>query len=113
MNTKNLESKVLKTIKNLYITKSFPSCASVPVEGTNLKVSYSVGEHISEYGSSKLFSFSIIYFKNGILVTKTPVFHLNDAGDFLDLNLTKIINDLILKAEKKIELFKNEILELN
>ena len=87
----------------MFITKSFPSCDSVHVPGTDLKVSYSVAECITDTGSEKLFSFSLRYFKNGILVDRTDIFHLKDASDFLDLDLAKIIEDLILKAEKKIE----------
>lgn len=103
MNIKNLESEVLKTIKNLFLTKSFPSCDSVHVPGTDLKVSYSVAECITDSNSEKLFSFSLRYFKNGTLVDRTEIFHLKDASDFLDLDLAKIIEDLISKAEKKIE----------
>ena len=104
LNIKNLESEVLKTVKNLFLTKSFPSCGPVHVPGTDLKVLYSVAECITEYGSSKLFSFSLGYYKFGILVDRTSEhFHLKDASDFLDLDLTKTIEDLISNAEKKVE----------
>lgn len=104
---KKLESKVLKVIRNLFKTEKFPSCGSVPVDGTNLKVSYSVAECITDTRSEKLFSFSLRYFKNGTLVDRTDIFHLKDAGDFLDLDLAKIIEDLILKAEKKMMMYKD------
>ena len=103
MNTKNLESEVLKTIKNLFLTKEFPSCGSVHVPGTDLKVLYSAGECITDSNSEKLFSFSLRYFKFGTLVDRTSIFHLKDAGDFLELDLAKIIEDLISNAEKKVE----------
>lgn len=103
MNTKNLESEVLKTVKNLFLTKSFPSCDSVHVPGTDLKVLYSVAECITDTGSEKLFSFSLGYYKFGIIVDRTEIFHLKDASDFLDLDLTKTIEDLIIKSEKKVK----------
>ena len=103
LNIKNLESEVLKTVKNLFLTKSFPSCASVHVPGTDLKVLYSVAECITDTGSEKLFSFSLGYYKFGIIVDRSEHFHLKDASDFLDLDLAKIIEDLISNAEKKVE----------
>lgn len=51
----------------------------------------------------KTISFSLGYFKFGIIVDRTSIFHLKDAGDFLDLDLSKTIKDLISKAEKKNE----------
>lgn len=103
LNIKNLETEVLKTVKNLFLTKSFPSCGPVHVPGTDLKVLYSVAECITDTESEKLFSFSLGYYKFGIIVDRSEHFHLKDASDFLDLDLSKTIEDLISKAEKKIE----------
>lgn len=88
-----LSIDVLRTVKNLFISKKFPECGSEVVDRTNLKVLYSTGEH----GDTKLFSFSVGYFEDGILVKKTKVFHLEDASDFLELDLTKNIEGLFLK----------------
>lgn len=88
-----LSMDVLRTVKNLFISKKFPECGSEVVDRTNLKVLYSTGER----GDTKLFSFSVGYFEDGILVKKTSVFHLEDASDLLRLDLTKNIEGLFLK----------------
>ena len=103
---KKLESKVLKVIRNLFKTEKFPSCGSEAVDGTNLKVMYSCAESADK----NLFSFSIGYFKNGALIARTEkCFHLEDGSDFLDLDLSKTIEDLILKAEKKMMMYKDVV----
>ena len=89
-----LSKDVLKTVKNLLLSKKFPECGSEVVDRTNLKVLYSTGER----GDTKLFSFSVGYFEDGVLVKKTKVFHLEDASDFLELDLTKNIEGLFLKG---------------
>lgn len=89
-----LSIEVLRTAKNLFISKKFPECGSEVVDNTNLKVLYSTGE----CGDTKLFSFSVGYYEKGFLVKKTSVFHLKDASDFLELDLTKTIEGLFLKG---------------
>lgn len=91
--TEKLSIDVLRTVQKLFLTKKFPECGSEVVDRTNLKVLYSTGER----GDTKLFSFSVGYFEDGILVKKTKVFHLEDASDFLELDLTKNIEGLFLK----------------